>query len=208
MTVYYYYTFYGLSTLWKGKGSYINPLICWFIFGFSLDLASSRKPPFPPPSQDQTKSPLILPVASACEALCTSYWPALGQFCVLCPLPTSSAVGNVSALGCLGAFSESMRNCSADCRNSEEVWQKLGPSRLLLFSCSVMSDSFATVGIVAARVLCPWDFPGKNPGVGYHFLLQGIFPTQGSNLCLLYWQECSLPPSHQGSPSTSETTPS
>ena len=28
--------------------------------------------------------------------------------------------------------------------------------------------------------LCPWDFPGKHIGVGCHFLLQGIFPTQGS----------------------------
>ena len=36
-----------------------------------------------------------------------------------------------------------------------------------------------------------WDSPGKNTGVGCHFLLQGIFPTQGSNpslLCLLHWQ--------------------
>ena len=33
--------------------------------------------------------------------------------------------------------------------------------------------------------LFPWGFPGKNTGVGYHFLLQGIFPTQWSNLCLL-----------------------
>jgi len=31
----------------------------------------------------------------------------------------------------------------------------------------------------AARILCPWDFPGKNIGVGCHFLLQGIFLTQG-----------------------------
>ena len=29
-----------------------------------------------------------------------------------------------------------------------------------------------------------WDFLGKNTGVGCHFLLQGIFPTQGSNPCL------------------------
>ena len=28
-----------------------------------------------------------------------------------------------------------------------------------------------------ARVLCPWNFPGKNTGVGSHFLLKGIFPT-------------------------------
>ena len=32
-----------------------------------------------------------------------------------------------------------------------------------------------------ARVLCPWDFPGKNTGVSCHACLQGIFPTQGSN---------------------------
>ena len=37
---------------------------------------------------------------------------------------------------------------------------------------------------------CPWDSPGKNSAVGCCFLLQGIFPTQGSNLsllCLLHW---------------------
>ena len=32
---------------------------------------------------------------------------------------------------------------------------------------------------------CPWDFPGKNAGMGCHFLLQGIFLTQGLNLHLL-----------------------
>ena len=30
-------------------------------------------------------------------------------------------------------------------------------------------------------VLCPWDSPDKNTGVGSHSLLQGIFPTQGQN---------------------------
>ena len=42
----------------------------------------------------------------------------------------------------------------------------------------------------------PWNFPGKNTGAGCHFLLQGIFPTQGSNpclFCLLHWQTGSLP---------------
>ena len=37
-----------------------------------------------------------------------------------------------------------------------------------------------------ARLLCPWNSPGKNTGVGCHFLLQGIFPTQESNLGLLH----------------------
>ena len=41
---------------------------------------------------------------------------------------------------------------------------------------------FMTPWIVAyTKLLCPWDFQGKSTGVGCHFLLQGIFPTQGSN---------------------------
>ena len=36
-------------------------------------------------------------------------------------------------------------------------------------------------GLQLARLLCPWDFPGKNSRVGCHFLLQGIFPIQGLN---------------------------
>jgi len=58
-----------------------------------------------------------------------------------------------------------------------------------------------------ARLLGPWDFPGKNSGagVGCHFLLQGIFPTQGPNLCLLHWQMDSLPLSYQGSPEIQHT---
>ena len=41
------------------------------------------------------------------------------------------------------------------------------------------------------RLLCPWDSPGMNTGVGCCALFQGIFQTQGSNSCLLgllHWQ--------------------
>ena len=65
----------------------------------------------------------------------------------------------------------------------------------LLFSRSVMSDSLRPHGLQPASLLCPWDSPGKNTGAGCHFLLQGIFPTQESNLHLLHWQVDSLPPS-------------
>ena len=41
-------------------------------------------------------------------------------------------------------------------------------------------------GLQCTKLLCPWNFPGKNIGVSCHFLLQGIFPTQESNPCLLY----------------------
>jgi len=41
-----------------------------------------------------------------------------------------------------------------------------------------------------AGLLCPWDFPDKNTGMGCYFLLQGIFPTQGLNPPLLWLLHC------------------
>ena len=49
---------------------------------------------------------------------------------------------------------------------------------------SVVSDSFRPHGPWPTRRLCPWNFPGKNTGVGCHFLLQGNFLTQRSNTCI------------------------
>ena len=60
-----------------------------------------------------------------------------------------------------------------------------------VLSCSVMSDSLQPQGLQPTRLLCPWDFLGKNTGVGCHVRLQVIIQTQGSNLpvlCLLHWQ--------------------
>ena len=53
----------------------------------------------------------------------------------------------------------------------------------------------STPRTVACQAPLSWDFPGKNTGVGCHFLLQGIFLTQGSNsslLSFLQWQAGSL----------------
>ena len=61
------------------------------------------------------------------------------------------------------------------------------------FSLSVVSNSLRPHGLQPTRLLCPWDYLGKNTGVGCHFLLQGIFPSQGSNPGLLHWQGDSLP---------------
>ena len=91
------------------------------------------------------------------------------------------------------------------------------PGTLLLTTCvelchtchvcvcarSVMSNSLQPHGLQPIRFLCPWDFPGKNTGVGCHFLLHGIFPTRGSNprlLSLLRWQVGSLPLVPPGKP--------
>ena len=49
-----------------------------------------------------------------------------------------------------------------------------------------MSNSLQLHGLQPARLLCPWDFPDKNTGVGCHFLLRGLFPTQRLDLSLLH----------------------
>ena len=48
---------------------------------------------------------------------------------------------------------------------------------------------FETLWMEPTRLLCPWDSPAKNNGVGCHFLLQGMLLTQGSNLHLLYCRQ-------------------
>ena len=76
--------------------------------------------------------------------------------------------------------------------------------------CLVMSDSVTQQTVACQAPLCPWNFPGMNTEVGCHFLLQGIFPTQGSNLCLLHllhWQGDSLPLCHLGSKAEAHSNP-
>ena len=75
----------------------------------------------------------------------------------------------------------------------------------ILFMCYICSDvqlrlTLCPLGCIwPPRLLYSWDFPGKNTGVGCHFLFQGIFPTQGLNTSVLHWQADSLPLSHQES---------
>ena len=64
---------------------------------------------------------------------------------------------------------------------------------------------FATPWTIARQAPLSQDFSGKNPGVGCHFFLQGIFFTQGWNSHvrhLLHWHAVSLPLSHLGSPTS------
>ena len=69
-----------------------------------------------------------------------------------------------------------------------------------VLSRSVMSSSLPLHGLQLTRLLCPWDFPGKNTGVGCHAHLQGVFPTQGSNQGLPHCRRILYQLSHQGSP--------
>ena len=56
----------------------------------------------------------------------------------------------------------------------------------LIVSCSVVSNSLQPHGLQPTKLICLWNSPSKNTGVGRHSLLQGIFPTQGSNPGLLH----------------------
>ena len=66
-------------------------------------------------------------------------------------------------------------------------------------SCGVHAQLlFVTPCTVVQRLLCPWNSPGKNTRVCCHFILWGIFLTQGLNPHLLYWQVGSLALRHLG----------
>ena len=58
-----------------------------------------------------------------------------------------------------------------------------------ILACCFLAKSYPTLlqphDLKPTRLLSLWNFPGRNTGMGRHFLLQGIFPTQGSNLSLL-----------------------
>ena len=62
-----------------------------------------------------------------------------------------------------------------------------------------MSDSLRPHGLKPTGLLHPWDFQGKNTGVGCHFLLQGNFLTQGLNPGLLHCRQTLYHLSHEGS---------
>ena len=68
------------------------------------------------------------------------------------------------------------------------------------YMTSVVSNSLRPHGLYPARLLCPWNSLGKNTGMGSHSLLQGIFPTQGSNPGLLNCRQIFYCLSDQGNP--------
>ena len=63
---------------------------------------------------------------------------------------------------------------------SGSVFEKVNESQY-----TVVSNSLRSHELQPCSLRCPWNSPGKSTGVGCHFLLQGIFPTQGSNPGLL-----------------------
>ena len=126
-----------------------------------------------------------------------SLWPRLTRSQDL-PYFRSISFWSSSLLGSILEVTEEVVGC--DSLQGEKVLQALSGC---VFSCLVRFDSLQPHGLQPTRLLCPWNFSGKNTGMGFPFLLQGIFLTQGSNSCflnLLHWQADSLPLCHLGSP--------
>ena len=106
----------------------------------------------------------------------------------------STCCHSAMSLGIPGPCASSLPHQSGPGHLQELLWTKYR-----IVSCSIKSDSLRPHGLEPTRLLYSWNFPGKNTGVGCHFLLQGIFLTQGSYprlLCLLHWQ--AVPPSPLG----------
>ena len=90
----------------------------------------------------------------------------------------------------------------------EGHWLKIDTHTQVRLNCMLPIGTLCSVTqlcptLCINRLLCPWDFSGKNIGMGCHFLCQRIFPTQGSNshlLCFLHWQVGSLPLAPPGKP--------
>ena len=77
------------------------------------------------------------------------------------------------------------------------IWNEMGCNYWVCKTCHikkftdiVVSDSLWPFGLEPTRLLCPWDSPNKNTGVGCHFRLQGIFPTCVSCSSCIHCNSC------------------
>ena len=88
-------------------------------------------------------------------------------------------------------------------RSNQSILKEINPEYSLeglMLKLSVAQSCLTLCNLQPTRLLCPWDFPGKDTGLGCHFLLQGIFPTQGSNPGHLYCMQILYRLSYKGSP--------
>ena len=139
---------------------------------------------------DQTAGKREIPGIHVCDICTNSSWRYNNRSSVmLARLQTEKSEGRASerSLGThhLGrGIKYAISNlwvCGLFNKLQENIHANPNLTLLLLFSCSVVSNSLWPPGLQPTRLLCPWDSPSKNTGVGCHSLLQGISPTQGLN---------------------------
>ena len=118
-----------------------------------------------------------------------------GQGSLVCCSPWGLKIGHNWATELNGTFSHlpsatTMSFYCYPCMQIPPVWLLL-----LVKSCLVMSNSLQPQGLFS-----PWNSPGQNTGMGSHYLLQGTFPTQGSNPGLPHYRQILYQLNHEGSP--------
>ena len=82
----------------------------------------------------------------------------------------------------------------------DEISSLLKENDLICFESESESHSVLSNSLQPHGLYSPWNSLGKNTGVGSLLLLQGIFPTQGSNLGLPPCRQILYQLSHKGSP--------
>ena len=137
---------------------------------------------------------------SACVCPCVSVcvWVLVPSFFFLTHLNSllKSSDSQNSALGSL-AFKYSLSFLPPKTRPSPWIGNvfhnKSTHARVPLLVLLPLQCLLITEDLQPTRLLCPWDFLGKSTGVGCHFLLQRIFPTQGLNPGLSHCKQDTLP---------------
>ena len=100
-------------------------------------------------------------------------------------LTTSGGTNLIASAACLLESTKKSNKRKLRCHYSP-LEHASRQSRWKFFYCCLVQLFWGPMK--PTRLLCPRDSPGKNTGVGCHFLLWGIFLSQGLHLCLLHWQ--------------------
>ena len=112
-------------------------------------------------------------------------------------LPSRSELPVKCSLSLAFCPSQSRSLLSRMSRESSHTGKGIATTVRLSVSCSLMSDFLQPHGLQPTRLLCLWDFPGKNTGVACHSFLQGIFLIQGYNPGFPYCRQIPYHLSHQ-----------
>ena len=174
------------SATGKGRKHWAKGACCGQLVSFQLETAEDglEYAPELPQGRGQAATMFILSTAAAGPRVSTVQ-PTRPTQCVNKSASTARAALKSTLSGkLLGAV---LVSC---CRHleSESV------------SCSVVFNPSWLHGLEPAGLLCLWNSSVKNTGLGCHFLLPGIFPTQGLNPGLLHCRQILYYLSHQGSP--------
>ena len=139
----------------------------------------------------QEKKVLLFPLFPHLFAMKWWHFPG-GSVVKNLPANAGHAAGAMGWISGLGRSSEG-GNGNYSSILAWRIPRREEPGRLQFIGLQRVGHDWACMrGLQPTRLLCPWGFYRQNTGVGSHFLLPGIFPTQGSYLCFLRLQVASL----------------